>query len=237
MDKEKLSFLSVIPYIGSILIFLEISRLLLFYAFFDIDILNFVSFEELLVYFMDLLPYGIALICWNYFLKFHLIDSNPDDPADTNPKIKKRINTGVVLLYVMIFLMICFAGIETFRKYKILWFSLLPLCSLGVFFILQWYLKSNSKYISKYNGGVIITIFLFLTIMIINTLKNAIEIKYDGENTGVEILLTNDHKIVSNSSIFYVGKTKDYVFIYNVEMKNCSVIKMDMVQELVFPIK
>lgn len=235
MTKEKITILGVIPYIGSILIFLEISRLLIYYSFFDIDIINFVRIDELLVSFFDLLPLAVGLVLWNYFLNFYLYESNPNDPANTDSKIQGRINWSMNLLYAFIALWLGIAAYQSYMQYKILWLALLQISPFAGFLILKKFLRAHIDYISRPNGGMIITLFLIIVIMLNSTIKNAIDTKYFGKTAGVELLFTNGQKITSDSTIFYIGKTQDYVFIYNIDKKNCSAVKTEMVQELVYP--
>lgn len=237
MTKEKINLLALIPYIGSILIFLEVCRLLIFYSFFNIDIINFVGIDELLVYFFDLLPYGVGLFLWNLFLQFYLYDSNPNDPANSDTKIQKRINCSVHIIDWVILVCGIVVFWQTYLQYKFLGIAILALVPYVGTLILKKFLQVNSKYVSKLNGGLIISLFFFLAIMINFTINHALDIKYKGKSLGVELQMENNQTFVSDSSVFYIGKTKDFVFIFNNETKKSSAVKIELIQEFTFPNK
>lgn len=114
-------------------------------------------------------------------------------------------------------------------------FNLLPIIILGYFFvygaiIFAWLIKFYTK-----NKLISITISTFSFFIGVFFLRLNSDIKHAQYRAyvGTEVYVNDSLYNKSNDSIFYIGNTDKYVFIYNTRLENTTILPSDKVSKII----
>ncbi|RPD44428.1 hypothetical protein [Paracnuella aquatica] len=247
-NKKQWLFSTIITVIGPLLILLGGIRLVLYYFFFDINILNFLELGEIITSFFN----SIILLVGAGTLGFFLIRFrngstaenrsiiSPNDSFGTRlKKYCKRLwpllTAGVATLLVLITInaLIGPIGIELILGSILI--TVAPITLLIMMYEFNWY-ASNGR-ISDFDwkiGDNLFTFFLIGLLIVYLTLIEVRTVKRSKYYYGTQINLDNDEKFVSDSSTYFIGNTKNYLFIYSEETNSTRVLPMSRIKEIVF---
>jgi len=241
---------NIFAYGGPILIAMGITKLFLYYSFFNIEITRFITISEVLTYFTtDLILY--VLIIGVVFIGTYIV-TNP-------PKLK----------YKREFINYCQVENIFLRFFEYMWQSGYAVTIMGAYILYEIFLY-NLSYLSGYSGYLVTIIFFnFLALWSIREIKRkgrinnklkkedsqyeifsyfllrilsaicmytvieAQRVKYEERYINTQILL-DDRKITCDSTIFYVGNTSNYIFIYDLKKDQSTIFPMTRVKELNF---
>jgi hypothetical protein len=241
-----------VPLLIGYLIFCSITRLVIYYHFFNISIVPFLEFSEILTSFLDiivLLPYlvvlsGTGILIVMYFIiivrKWHL-RKHKKKLWLTRFIYEEFFNSSKIYFGVSIF--ICFVAsslrydakdasfwIVAFRNIFGIWFFILLakpyLFISGKFFLVRRFSKSIKS--------VIIVFFIFT---IINAFLEVIATIDSEKRINVSFETIYNKKITTDSLNYYLGNTSKYLFLYNSKSGSTSVYPMSDIKSLEFKSK
>ena len=244
MKKEDLQ--TIIPYLGTILIIFGIIKLNVFYSLYNIDINSYLEFTEVICLFLnDILNLAFIIISV-IFLFFVIVPKNEDEQSQNhlidvveNGKILERIKIYFtekfyIFIYLSLIFLITFSYIFDKSKLNIAYnysFNILVIMFIKIISLeLLRQLKIKKEIIPKltYLRIIIFTFyFMFYSIKSAYTDFDLISEKKMYTGTIIEL---QDKKFISDSTNYFIGKTKNYIFINNEKEKNCNVIPMSEVK-------
>ena len=95
---------------------------------------------------------------------------------------------------------------------------------------------SKRKSIFKINSNQLLACSLglaYLVIIILSGILNAAQLENNPNNrTKCIITFENDIKLETNDSLIYLGRTKNYLIIYNLNSQMNTVIKIENIKDL-----
>ncbi len=246
-------FKYVFPYITTFLIFLGSLRLIIFYSFFNINIIDFLEFPEILTSFLDN-TIGMALV----YSLFYFIAESFMEPYKINEagilrrknfiegSIKHRIKDFLFddwLITVVGIFLFTLVGLNDIIKRHFDTPFLIVFIILIVLSIFFRYVERVFQFREEYSVGhakplTISTIIYFgswiVLTTIFNTLSNAQSIKYFNGYKKVNIAFIDSTFFKTDSNNFYIGKTSNYVFIYHKSQDSTEVYKVSDIKRLSF---
>lgn len=228
-DKKEIKKLSA--FFMPFLIFVGSLRLILFYNLFGVRIINYLNFTEVLVSFLDTAVFYLFVI----FIPIFLIVSfwgneigkanNSQFQKKSEMTLGKRIkadfkqNWILIILYVAVFIFAIVKG--TWDLQGFLQFILNP----GTFIILFILRELRISYKRQFNYNISATYlnlfllsYLFINVLVQDVLTEYKSITKDFKYIGTSAYF-GDEKIISDSTITYVGQTQDYIFFTNLKTK------------------
>lgn len=110
---------------------------------------------------------------------------------------------------------------------SIYWMIWIIITILIVYF--SYKIKYTFKF-STYSITAFVLISTFLSIQFTNSMQEGIEIKYNLKYKGTEII-ADGKKYISSFNTTYIGRTKEYLFFYNLKLKNTIVVSSSKVTE------
>ncbi len=234
-SKNKVDIKFWFPYLGTILIGFGVLKVIYFYSFFKFDVSSYLDITEyLLLFTKDLLTIIISLVLWigMYLSILFLSNSNwLDSTIKTLDIYFNNKNKNYISLNILIMSLIIGYGIfwDTFfdgDKYKILMCVFNLVLSVIITTLI---LKTHANsYI--YKNAILVVVFTIHSV-ILNSTTDYISIRYNKKYKGT-IIKTSDTMIVSNSTLYYIGKTRNFVFLNNEKDSSVTVIPMSEVKEL-----
>ncbi|MCE4565409.1 hypothetical protein INQ51_13910 [Maribellus sp. CM-23] len=227
-------------------------KYIIYYAFFHVPIVQFIELNEIIVLFSEDIIHILGLFILLGFISF--LGSTTKTKMKTlrfqikyykEPEIEIRIWKYLRLNYVNIIILLGLAifiwtNISHKQELKITTQILIAIDT--IFFVIRFIVlelkrelflknkleKKNQK-IETFFGIFILALNLIL-IFSVNEFDN---VKYDGKYSHVVITL-NDETLKSDSTSFYIGKTKNFVFYYNTDSNTTRVIPCSRVLEMEF---
>ncbi|MEI6123806.1 MAG: hypothetical protein WCQ95_09260 [Bacteroidota bacterium] len=251
-DSDKLT--SLLPYVGPLLILFGVIRLIVFYRNFGITIINYLDITEIITSFFDILIITILAILNSMFQQFLFVDKkNYEANKNLWQKLISENNSKAFLslcfqyykrqIIITFILVLSCVSLCIFGK-NINWVLILYLISFALFllvvnfitiFIDRIHFEFKSPLYKK-RRAYFVFYFLVLIIIICGFASwQAYDVKKMKSNIGITVTLDNDTILISNSSQYYIGKTKEYLFYYHEDLKVTDVIPMTRVKEINFP--
>jgi len=257
MESDKSQFSKYLPYLGSFIIFLGVERLIVFYQAFNINIIHFLEFSEIVTSFLDILTFIILVVALSILQVFFFQD-NPDskenkEKADLRAKLFEENNFWKrIKLYWKLFGSVLLGGlvgvlliqfIFSFKHPANLWSYLSSaILYFAIFLIAILIVESEVKHRKvKSNMGTIIFIrlvffFIFITGFLISITRDEINSIKDSKKYRKVIVTLNDGiRMMSDSNNYYIGKTQNFIFFYHEKSKTTNVYPMTRVTEIEFP--
>ena len=208
-----------LPILGLILIIAGNIKIFLYYKIFNLEIFPFIDLDEILILFMqNSVSYLVLLTaCILSVVIFSL--NNHDIPSDSRIKrlAKYLLNKYLFLLFVTFsILSIVFNWIRPNSNFFEVWLLI------GAFFITTYCVPILIQEIwfgLNLKKGSLVTVVLILVFISINIFSaasafNEANKTRKGYFNKVEIVF-DDFTFKSTSSCYYIGQTKNYVFIFN----------------------
>jgi len=240
-----------LPYLGSFIVFLGVIRLMCFYSAFGIQIVSYLEFSEIITSFLDIIVIAAFVFMTSLLQNFLMMNKSEQDEQNS---IRQKIFIEGdffkrLLLYVKYSQKLLLAGLilsagSFFWQYLvkkqsywiILWVTIFFL-AVFLFVILTTeidiqHAKFNSSNKSKRFISIIINTLLFIGFVIAFTQTQIKAIKNDKSTYGVSIIFDNDKLLISDSVNYYIGNTKNYLFIYHERNNTTDVIPMTRIKQL-----
>lgn len=238
-------------YVGPFIIFLGMIRLMCFYNAFGISITNYLDFSEVITSFFDILAFivvGFVATSLNYFLT---MNKEGIDLANKNRRelLEEKSTWRIWVLYVkylksLLFLSItiivgCFIGHHFFIEvtyFNIFVISLI-LFAIIIFLIMSIEIeRKHSHFESSIHRRRFISVVLYSFLLIgavsYYSLYQALCIKKYKSTIGTIVILDNDKSIISDSTNYYIGNTRNYLFIHHEKQNITDVIPISRVKQI-----
>lgn len=186
-------------------------RIFIYYTSFNINIYDFVNFDELLKFAIrDIIPAAFVIGAITIISEL----------------LKNRLIFTFILSIVLILVILTF---YIFYPSQLLTDCLQAFIMItAVLMLMIPAAKSNPKPIIF--GTTIV--FLIVVIAFNASLISYTLVTHNLINTGDYIVLKSGKKILSDSNLIYIGKTTDYVFFYDKNLKNTTAFRLDEVSRL-----
>lgn len=226
-----------IPIIAPIIIALGIIKQIFYYHAFNIPILNFLEVGEVLILFMSDVLLLLLFIVPSMII-FLIADFQVTKQTTFFGKSQTMLDLlfkffmllGIVSFVYSIIMMIIYRN-DYFEKTR---FGLIL-----VFSILLMYVYRLSLHAANETGKKILlasVVFGFIVYQVlVNTNKEARR-AYNGRYIGT-IIKTKDTVYISDSTTFYVGKTKEYSFLYNKKKNSAIIIPNGEIEKMIYKTK
>jgi hypothetical protein len=249
-EERGITFQSIIPYLGSFIIFLGVLRLTFFYDEFKIDIISYLEFTEIITSFFDILIILLSLIAMSTMFiimnKIHLKENNKklltqilgSDSFWKRLKLYPLYYSNLLLNYLITIVAL------TLFYYKNTPFYVIIMCSgaLLVGFVVEIIIteiKIKHHTLSSSKDSIILSSMMMLSIIVcVYTVElatqEANDIKEKKMYYGTTLYLDDSTKLVSDSTNYYIGKTQNFIFFYHEKAKTTDVYPMDRVKQLSF---
>ena len=246
--RTAVSLKDIIPYLGSYLIFLGVLRLIIYYRSFNVNIVSFLDFTEILTSFFDILVIVvvIAIVVW---LPFRLggqseVEKNQINSIWNEPSLQQRLRKYVrylssdIILGVFItisLVMLSFLGSlskELVVVMSLYYFALLVLRVVMIEIAIKHRDSDEGEkmFNSAFKGMVVSIAYIFLV-----TYGELRAVKDDNKYIGTRIDLTDNSTIHSNENYYFIGKTNNYVFIHSELRNETEVLPMSRIKSITFP--
>ncbi|GEO08316.1 hypothetical protein [Segetibacter aerophilus] len=231
----------LLPYVGSFMIFLGVTRLYFYYLMYGIKIVNFLDFSEILTSFLGVIVPFIVSGFVGFFMGFMQRNKVSDErkialaeQATANVSISKMClitfqQTKKVMLISLIF-GVTFAIVYYLKFQKIEWSILLQAPGFAILMFVIVFIHNsvahqhnrlNSSNESRRNFGLLLVGMGLVIYTIFDATADAEKVRDKKTNIGTEVLLTDSTTIVSDSFNYYIGKTQNFLFIHH-EKKICN---------------
>jgi hypothetical protein len=239
---ENKTLKNFIPFIGTLLIVVGYLKISLFYKHFNIEIINYLEFSEILTIFLpDILKYCLFIflgIGANFLLeskseteKYHNIKVELTNSIKLKDRFKNHYNLNKELVWLSILILFIYLISFIWLREKF-WDTLMGtfiIPSLLLFNILL--LEFRNKYKILYNkyfdptiNNIILLIFLFglLTVSSVHS-----EIKETESKQELKITFSYLNETLNTSkSLKYVGQTRNFLFLYDLKKKESRIFEI-----------
>lgn len=242
------NLIPTIPIIGSFLIFLGVLRLVIFYAHFGIEIVNFLEFTEILTSFLDILAITILVMILSIIQSLFLEDKKTQEKKDKlrDQIFKERSFLKRLLKYCKLsmdfFIISIILTILNFIVYyyqeknlEALFYLPLIILSLPTLLLLFYEFEIKIRKQSE-TGKKNYRLIYFGSLISLATIGQgkyqAHNIEHGGAHIGYQVILEDDTKLVSDHQNYYVGKTNGYLFFYHEIERKTDIIPITRVKEI-----
>ena len=241
-----------IALLAPIIIIAGLLKQIIYYAFFNVPIVQFIDLNEIIVLFSEDILHIIGLFVILGFISF--LGHN----AKTKWKLLrfqvKYYNENEILLRIWKYITINYVNILILLGLAILiWSDVFDKEELDVttriligidttFFLIRFgiyeikrelYRKGKLEKKNKRIENNFAIFILAINLILIFSVKEVDRVKYQGKYSNVTITLKND-TLVSDSTSFFIGKTKNYIFFYKTQTNKTRVIPCNRVLEIEF---
>lgn len=220
-----------IPLGSALLIFASAVKNVLVHAAFGIAIVRYINLSELfLLIIVDVVQISIIFILIGLFVTALERDSL-EEPNENLSKGSEAFNLITTMLWFLIFLSVLvfllFFGKDI--SAAVIAGTLLGLFIISLMFFI--YLIGN---ISKRVKNAFIFFFSLFSIMLLMGAQAFHEIhKYRTQAEGrVFTFFLEDEVITTDKNLIYIGKTLDYLFLYNIDKDMARIIKSEVMKEM-----
>lgn len=257
MNEEKdIRPLQFLPYIGSLLILFGIFRLIVYYQGFGINIINFLDFSEILTSFLDIIVFSIIFIVAAliqvqlYPVGQQLSEFNSRNIWDKILKTEDFLKRFVLYIkyawpqmtaLILVFFVQYIYGLFSLAQNDLKITALVIIGSIFYIFIKLEYSYKKQKFEQSKNRIFFNFAVLHFAIVIIMLLFYSIweikHVKRDLAYKNVKIEFTDGQKILSNDTIYYIGNTKNFAFIFNAKQNTTQVRAVSDIKSISFPLR
>lgn len=246
---EKLTYLQLLPFSGAFLVVLGVSKLFAYYSVFEFNVGPYLEFGEILTSFLDTIIILIFALFSMFLNTFLWSNKETDERMTERERIQTEENPlkrlGRYILFYLPSLFGAFINLTIFNilsklfdksyKWSDVWISYLVTIVLLLFLI---FLNEIERKHNHFNSSSSIrlwtNIFIFgiiaIGIVYYRGYKEGKTLKEKKIFVGTIIELENNIKIRSDSSTYYIGSTKNYVYIYHEKDSVVDVIPISRVK-------
>jgi hypothetical protein len=214
-----------LPFVGGYFILYGIVDLLSFYKEFNINIMSYVGFSEIITYFIR----DIYLVFLHVFVMMvsaiflTRAKKKNEENIDQRTSKKRKWIVALVICAIAIQMGIMISKGDWLNTVRIA----IPL---ALTIVISYFIKEIIVFISLYAALTL----LFSAYM--NSLSAATNLKNGKVRNGIEFVV-NDEVIKSDSNHFVIGKTEQYIFYHHLNEKITTAYPMNQVQKIILPIE
>jgi hypothetical protein len=240
MEKENIKFW--LPYIGTLIVVLGASKIVIFYMLFHFNISYYLDITEIISLILGNLVFIIgysSVLAVLIYLAYKAVERLSSIRTRYYFEIKrfipKRKTSYLIaaIVYILFLIECTMWYVYNFNIYV----CILTLIVYSIFAIIicelicDFYLKVNRKKIRILYKYYFLIVCMAIFEIIFSSARSYRLIKYEKGYSGTVIKLV-DKTIVSNDKVYFIGKTKNYVFINNEIDSTITVIPMSEIKEL-----
>ena len=231
---EALSILTISASLGALL------RQFLYYKAFGIRIYQFLELDEIILHALDGIVYFLIFLSLNY-LSYHIYKYQNNllkEVIIMRTTKFKIIAIQSLRLFVLIILSSILYGIFISTVVKLTFVDAvywLILFIIAIYINPRIYIRLNSRTISNSRKRntlaaiAVVEFWIFIAILGINE-----SYKRKHFNPEVTISFVDGHLLTTNDSLYYLGKTKTYLFTYSIKSNSTSVHPINGVDKIQF---
>lgn len=219
------------PLIGAFLVFTGFLRLYLVYQHWDIRIVDYLEFSEILLSFLHDL--NIAALCLFIFIVHQLIGVSVVDYANKRSKglVVRILDVGFHRYWRPMLIVSAIAAI-VFTIFFLVW-NHLPLLYIATAFSAQTFFIGADKMIQadeKYRSGVA-TVMTFLLLTSLLARRDIVTIEREA-TVRMWTIETDDNVIKTTSTLFLIGKSQNFIFLHDDKNHSTRIIAVDRVKSM-----
>lgn len=222
-------FVAISPLIGAFLIFLGMLKLIIYYSFFGVHIVQYIQFSEILSSFLEDLNLIILLfliLIIHGVVGFKLIVSNSSDFSNLRT-ISKSLNSKFAIWYYPIAFILSYILFVVYPNLFWAYFTVILFFS----FLMVLFKRYFSKIKLDETWSQIAFFSLLIVFFTINlAIKDVINTRKNSRKVEIQL---KDECIKLNSNERFIGKTNEYLFISNVENNRIRIINCNEVKSLI----
>lgn len=226
-----------IPIVAPIIIALGIIKQMFYYHAFNIPILNFLEVGEVLILFMF-----DALLLLLFIVPPMIMFLVADFQVTKQTTFFGERQTMLDLLFKFFLLLGGLLFVYSAIMMIIYWNDYFEKTLFGlvlVLSILLMYVYRLSLHAVNETGKKILlttVVFVFIVYQVLVNTNTEARRAYNGRYIGT-VIKTKDTTYISDSTMFYVGKTKEYYFIYNKKKNNAIIIPDGEIEKVTYKTK
>lgn len=241
---------NALPYLGSFIIALGIVKAYFYYKEFNILITEYLELgEALLLFSSDIMPLAIGLLL-GIILNFLLYNNNDIKRVSVFDEKIRNTNSflGRLKLYLKNYILIAalffmnfifwvvtfFIAPPNHQKFLIDSFFFVFSCLLLLLIVVEEfkiaYDKKTGKEMPKQNQGLIILVMALFIISIGSSERDAFFKKYTNDSLIYKMKLVNQKLLITSLDTTYLGKTKNYLFLYSKSRNESIVLKNESIE-------
>jgi hypothetical protein len=229
-------FSSVAPYLGAGLLLLGIVRMCLYYSYFGINIVNFIELSEIILSLLDLgVGFVIALVCVLIcFVAVVVYGNLVNKNGKISLALEVKTDARERYFFPLLILVFWILGLIDGTDHPLILLGILIVTIIALVFLTVHIWSMNERK-PRTGNGVLFYALCFatcVTITIASAVKSIHSVRYDLRYYGTTIELEGQPPIVSDSTHYYIGKCKNYLFVYHQTEKMTEVIPMSSVQKI-----
>ncbi len=251
MTKDDFKFYA--PYFGTLFVLIGAIKLIIYYSLFNLDVTSYIEFTEILTLFIkDLLTFLLNVLASTLIMFLFQPNSELESISNgihdtlTEPNLFKRLYAySVNGINLIILTLIWILGIPFWlwlSKFTFITYLYLICPILAVFILLtityetrrQWYIKYN-EYPKIIYAKLAYLLTLLIAISIFSAYQDFKDVREGKRFLGTTIKLV-DRVLISDSNYYYIGKTRNFIFIHNQTKETNDIIPMSEVKMLTLKI-
>lgn len=234
-----------LPLLTVVLIIVGFLKLISFYSFFGVDIVSYLDVTEIIQ--LEFKFFAISFLAIVLFLVYLILKADKPDKANSTVGLNyKRSNFGWVLVnYVPIFIsinaliMIVSIVIDRIKLHIINTFHV----DMAVFFVLIFFLpivvnriQKNLSYFSPNAANYLrfSSIFVPLIAIVLIVSRNDAYMILTERPDKEAVLVLEKRTISTGKNLIYIGKTRNYVFLYDKNFEQAEVVPVDKITDSYF---
>jgi hypothetical protein len=252
-EKHEDRILKYLPLCGSVIIFAGVIRLMQYYYVFNVNIISFLDFGEILTSFFDLLVIIIGLVLLA-LVRAYVLTSELEDKIEerkhelitSEPSFRRRVrlhikhHPGNYILFILcgvafVIIDIFFRKVP-FHIYIGFLGGLFVLLTLRIVLI-ELNVKQKRTQALKEEVEISYALLfagLFIIIVVFFSYGQAVITMEFKTNNGITFEIDKDSVVVSDSSNYYIGNTRNYLFYYHENTEKTDIIPMSRITKLTF---
>lgn len=217
-QENKTDFLKFIPFVLPLVILIGVARLVFYYQHFNLDILPFLDFSEILTSFLNDLIIIVFFIC-------HLVVAySIFKEMKSNPLRHYLILLSLFGLFYIIY------GIVTYKSVRFSVISFGGVISILAVVAIYFRQFNNTTYIFK---QVAVSFFIGVIVAVLISYDDSYAVKYNKIYSKVKVQLDST-SLQCDSTHYYIGNTKNYLFFYNEKSRTATVYPIVRVKQIDF---
>jgi hypothetical protein len=227
-NSNKFEYTKFFPYVVPALILFGVSKLSFYYNYFNVSIISFLEFGEIITSFFNfIVSIFITIISLVVII---IISYSLEDISIRNKRI-----TGFLSLFILLFALDFIA-----LKMKLEYFGVGMILILPATIIMLYVVGNSSEFPKRIDGikKLILVSLSFLSFMFIvwcGAFLDFDRVKNRKMYYGVRISYLDSTVFISDSNTYYIGNTSNYLFIYNQKENKTQVEKISTVKTIEFP--
>lgn len=230
--------------VSTIVLLCGLLKFYIYYKQFGISILRFIDLSEIFILFMDNLLGYISMLIPTTINLFIIVSASKDKFREKNYWVFDSIKnhwislvsfTTILVIYASIYFYLR-KGIKRLDFFLLLIFILV--CIIGVPWLFLWIMHECwGEYMIVPDTNVLylcLLCFLLIGFAAAAAFAETRKVKRGGFLSKVEITLKDGSVLNSNRSVYFIGMTKVYFFIYDSVQKRCEVHKTEEIKTMSF---